>query len=105
MINEDSPIIDFYPENFDIDMNGKKMLWQGVALLPFIEQDRLLGALDPRQDQLSDDEKRRNSRGHDAIFVHEDHPLWSTISGMYGNKGPKEVSMILTVWMLSHSVC
>lgn len=27
MINEDSEIIDFYLEEFDIDLNGKKMLW------------------------------------------------------------------------------
>lgn len=33
MVNEDSPILDFYPEDFQIDMNGKKMLWQGNPTL------------------------------------------------------------------------
>ena len=42
---QDSPIIDFYPTNFRVDLNGKKWAWQGVALLPFVDEQRLLQAL------------------------------------------------------------
>ena len=33
MCEPDSPIIDFYPTNFKIDLNGKKYAWQGEWLL------------------------------------------------------------------------
>jgi 5'-3' exoribonuclease 2 len=83
MTEEDSEIIDFYPEEFHVDMNGKKMLWQGVALLPFIDEKRLLDALNKKYPQLTDDENRRNSFGKDVIFVNEDHALYDQISSLY----------------------
>ncbi|WVQ75552.1 5'-3' exoribonuclease 2 [Cryptococcus sp. DSM 104548] len=76
MISEDSPILDFYPPDFEIDMNGKKMAWQGVALLPFIDQKRLLDALRSKEPELTDDEKRRNSWGDQVMFVSSNNDLY-----------------------------
>ena len=43
--HQHSTIIDFYPSDFKVDLNGKKYMWQGVALLPFVDESRLLRAL------------------------------------------------------------
>lgn len=45
MIDQHSPIIDFYPTKFDLDMNGKKADWEAVVKIPFIESSRLLKAI------------------------------------------------------------
>lgn len=38
MTNEDSSVIDFYPKDFETDMNGKKQEWEAVVLIPFIDE-------------------------------------------------------------------
>ena len=53
MKDPESPIIDFYPDDFKIDLNGKKFAWQGVALLPFVDEKRLYKALEPMRDKLT----------------------------------------------------
>lgn len=53
-----SSIIDFYPEDFKIDLNGKKFAWQGVALLPFVDEQRLFKALAPYYESLTDAESK-----------------------------------------------
>jgi len=69
MIDEDSPIIDFYPLTFEIDMNGKRMAWQGVALLPFIDEKRLLDAMASGYSKLNEEEQSRNQWGNNIVFV------------------------------------
>lgn len=69
MTREDSPIADFYPTDFVIDLNGKKYAWQGVALLPFVDEERLLRAVEPLYGLLNEEEMKRNERGCERLFV------------------------------------
>uniref|UniRef100_A0A672K0X1 5'-3' exoribonuclease n=1 Tax=Sinocyclocheilus grahami TaxID=75366 RepID=A0A672K0X1_SINGR len=78
-----SSIIDFYPDDFAIDLNGKKYAWQGVALLPFVDERRLREALADVYPDLSPEEVRRNSLGSDVIFVGKSHPLCDFIRELY----------------------
>ncbi|KAL4649010.1 5'-3' exoribonuclease 2 [Arapaima gigas] len=83
MTNPDSSIIDFYPEDFAIDLNGKKYAWQGVALLPFVDERRLRAALEEVYPDLTPEECKRNSLGNDLLFVGKSHPLFDFIRELY----------------------
>ena len=41
MTSPTSPILDFYPTEFEMDPNGEAMTWKWIALLPFIDAPRL----------------------------------------------------------------
>ena len=63
MLSAESEVIDYYPTNFDTDMNGKKQEWEAVVLIPFIDEKRLLSAIKKVDPELSLDEQARNVHG------------------------------------------
>ncbi|KAJ7368034.1 exoribonuclease 2, partial [Mycena albidolilacea] len=109
-----TPTEDVYPAEFFIDMNGKKMAWQGVALLPFIDQDVLLGSMakpldffpqderptvgvhpdlpapssndPPYTVYLDEGERRRNVWGHNSMFACDEHPLYPFYEQLYAKR-------------------
>jgi len=83
MYQPDSPIIDFYPSDFKIDLNGKKYAWQGVALLPFVDESRLLGSLKEVYPTLTTREAKRNSQGFERLFVSSKHPWYEGLVALY----------------------
>ncbi|CAG9789533.1 unnamed protein product [Diatraea saccharalis] len=89
-----SPIIDFYPTDFKIDLNGKKFAWQGVALLPFVDETRLFKALEPYYKDLTQAEKLRNIRGHDRLYVCTGNKSYEFLSGLYSAAGDQLRTLI-----------
>lgn len=71
MTSPESPILEFYPVDFEVDMNGKKNPWEGVNLLPFINIHMLLDAIKKYapDEKLTPAEKHRNRVGE--IFLYK----------------------------------
>jgi len=91
MTDPNSPIIDFYPEDFVIDLNGKKFAWQGTVILPFIDEQRLLAAMATKYDELSEDEKKRNEFGRETLMFSQSGKLFTSIHKALSKKNSKKL--------------
>ncbi|KAJ7561925.1 hypothetical protein O6H91_03G047800 [Diphasiastrum complanatum] len=83
MTDPNSPISDFYPHNFDIDIDGKNYISRVVARLPFIDETRLLAETRKIEQTLTESESRRNVEGFDILFLSCFHPLAPHIFSLY----------------------
>ncbi|KAJ7472590.1 exonuclease II [Mycena latifolia] len=70
MYSANSPILDFYPLEFEQDLNGKKQDWEAIVKIPFIDEARLLSAMQSREHRLTAEEQRRNSYGTSTKFMY-----------------------------------
>jgi len=71
MTSQSSEIIDFYPREFELDKAGKKQDWEAVVKIPFIDEKRLLSAMATKEQNLTEEEKARNSFGVTLKFSHD----------------------------------
>ncbi|KAJ9615897.1 5'-3' exoribonuclease 2 [Cladophialophora chaetospira] len=92
MTEPDSDIIDFYPEDFDLDLNGAKQSWKAVILLPFIDEKRLLKAMATKYPLLSAEEHARNERGHEALIISDQNELYEQLALKFYSKKSKDAS-------------
>jgi len=42
MVNDESPVKEYYPVDFETDLNGKLQEWEAVVLIPFIDEVGLI---------------------------------------------------------------
>ncbi|XP_063888211.1 5'-3' exoribonuclease 1-like [Scylla paramamosain] len=75
LTSADSPVKDFYPDTFLTDLNGKQQDWEAVVLIPFIDEERLLQAMEVCNTMLSEEERKRNSHGPMYIYTYTEQNL------------------------------
>lgn len=74
----DSPIADFYPIDFDMDLEGKKNEYEAVILLPHVDPQRIRDVFRAVEDQLSEYDRKRNKTGFIFIYHLENGNLVQT---------------------------
>ncbi|KAK3119794.1 hypothetical protein QOZ80_9AG0675280 [Eleusine coracana subsp. coracana] len=79
MESDESSIQKFYPSDLQIDTHGKRFLWQGIALLPFIDEKLLLSATKTVENNLAMHEMSRNTVRQEKIFLRNTNSLARSI--------------------------
>ena len=87
-------LVEYFPEDFPIDLNGKTVAWEALVLIPFADE----GLFQQKEEEmfsqagvsLNEEEQRRNQSSftffayrHDAA-VEAPRPLASTLTNMKG---------------------
>ena len=88
-----SSIIDFYPTDFKLDLNGKIYVWQAVVVLPFIDETRLTKAIQPLNSKLTGQHKRMNGIGNTLVYVNTQHKMAQTMIKVQKNQNNDKVSV------------
>ena len=68
MTSPESPILHFFPSEFESDLNGKKNSWEAVVKIPFIDEKLLVKTLNSKYCLLTETEMRRNRFGDSLTF-------------------------------------
>ncbi|GJN06952.1 hypothetical protein PR202_ga24735 [Eleusine coracana subsp. coracana] len=66
-------------QHLQIDTHGKRFLWQGIALLPFIDEKLLLSATKTVENNLAMHEMSRNTVRQEKIFLRNTNSLARSI--------------------------
>ncbi|OIR58234.1 MAG: 5'-3' exoribonuclease [Amphiamblys sp. WSBS2006] len=89
-VEEEFGVTDFYPEKYPIDMNGKQVKWLAVVILPFIEEGRLLDAVEKVRPELSEEDLKRNLEGKTKFYTKDE----KSMSQFSGDLSPTEKSSV-----------
>lgn len=91
-----------------VDMEGKRFAWQGVVLLPFIDEHRLLTTISEAEKTLTPEESRRNSFLDEVLFVTMSNPLSPQVYVLYDKHVETEVRMVILITLghlIMHNSC
>jgi 5'-3' exonuclease len=82
MLNPNSPLVEFYPSDFEIDLSGKRTEWEGIAILPIIEIDILRLAYQQLANKIESKDWKPNRKETTLRIVKRSKPsVWRSLFG------------------------
>lgn len=83
ILNDDSPIKDYYPDDFEVDLSGKKNEWQGIVRLPISDPELIIKVYSDYHKLIDLRETKRNIFGKSFIYKY-DKQCNETFNSYYG---------------------
>ena len=84
LLTSNDPIIKkFYPEDFEIDLAGKKNDWQGIVIIPIISPEIIIKIYLDISNSVNETDVKRNILGKSFIYRYEDK-VNTTFNSYYG---------------------
>lgn len=78
-----SPLSEYCPEDFIIDLSGKKNAWEGIAILPIIDYSLFENVYEKNQHLIECNDMKRNILGKTFVYKKGDKQYY--IKSFYGN--------------------
>lgn len=79
--NMDSPIKKYCPDTIEVDLSGKKNDWEGVVLLPMVDQKQITNALNQCRNQIDKRDIKRNIFGKTFLYIKSKNYLFKSFYG------------------------
>ena len=89
----ESEIIDFFPKDIQLDVNGHPFSWMGVNLIPFVDEERIRIVVDKYSDGFNEVEKSRNNFGTPLVLFNSKENILKNFIG----ENFKENSVIVNI--------
>lgn len=84
LTDESSPLKPYCPDNFAVDISGKKQEWEGISLVPFVDQDIVNKAYFNYLDKVDRRDLRRNITGRSFVYSYSRETTFE-FNSYYGN--------------------
>uniref|UniRef100_A0A6C0BLQ6 Xrn1 N-terminal domain-containing protein n=1 Tax=viral metagenome TaxID=1070528 RepID=A0A6C0BLQ6_9ZZZZ len=68
MLSDESPLIHYYPQDFELEYYGKRFRWEAHPKIPLIDPEELPIYLDHLDQQMTLTEQKRNCVGHPIVY-------------------------------------
>eukprot|EP00758_Cryptobia_borreli_P005991 Tbor_TRINITY_DN5039_c0_g3::TRINITY_DN5039_c0_g3_i1::g.13960::m.13960/K12618/XRN1, SEP1, KEM1; 5'-3' exoribonuclease 1 len=71
--SESSPLRQYFPDHLKIDKEGARAPWEGIVLIPFINEDVLIAAYESVQNRVTDVDRSKNRIGKVIKFRYNEN--------------------------------